>query len=256
MNYMSYIWSGFVFFFLSYAMEEMEPFFKDTAIGIGKNKEDIFYTRGFRVSQGPIQFNGICHGAGPKGSELAKTAALFFRNELHAPESFKSDLCFMETMGIKGDFTSYIKRLFQRAHHHMVDSFKDDRENNYSGVVLTYCNTPLRYLSYAHLATESMIACVGNNEPLCMNLKEGGLEKYAEPSMGDLSEKLPSVVLLGAPQVVDFLFPSIEKCRGRKTREGGSSSSITAQELWRCAIEKQKFSGDYTNCGEFQLLAQ
>ena len=99
------------------------------------------------------------------------------------------------------------------------------------------------------------IAYEGKNDPLCITLYEGGLEKFAEPSICSFMENVPRVVLVGAPQVVDFLFPHLVKCVDEHHRKS-PAKAIKAGDVWGYVIKREEFQGDPANCADFQLLAR
>lgn len=202
-----------------------------------------------------IQFRGVCHGSGKYGSELARITALFFQQELSHSASLVKDLCFMETVGVPGEFTTHMRTLFYKAQQHLLRNSSRDLENSCCQTALIYHNSYFNYVACLQVGKESMIAYEGKNDPLCITLHEGGLEKIAEPSICSFRTNLPRVVLVGAPQVVDFIFPHLAKCVEAYQRKN-STKAIRAGDVWEYVIKNQRFQGDSTNCGDFQLLAQ
>ncbi len=226
---------------------------------IGVSSFQSVYTVGFAMPfekecRKDMQFRGICYGSGEYGSELARLTALFFQQEL-SHSHLAQDVCFMEAAGISGDFTYYMRSLFHKAHKHLLQKMPRDLENSSCQVALIYHNAYLNYMASVQLGTESMIAYEGNNGSSCITLQEGGLEKCAEPSICSFVKNLPRVVLVGAPQVVNFLFPHLVKCV-EADRKKYLTSVIRAKDIWEYATRRQRFQGDPTNCGDFQLLAR
>jgi len=202
-----------------------------------------------------IQFRGVCHGSGKYGSELALITALFFKQELSHPGSSVKDLCFMEAVGMSGEFTQYMRSLFYKAQQHLLRNSSRDLENSCCQTALIYHNPYLNYVACVQVGKEIMIAYEGKNDPLCITLYEGGLEKFAEPSICSFMENVPRVVLVGAPQVVDFLFPHLVKCVDEHHRKS-PAKAIKAGDVWGYVIKREEFQGDPANCADFQLLAR
>lgn len=227
---------------------------------IAQNKSDTVHTRGFAlpledISCAEIQLRGICYGTGKHGAHMATTTARFLQNALSLNATLlRHDLGFMETMGIPGEFTSYLNILFQNARKHVLQKSPQDLEGSCCQTAFIYHNAYLNYMALVQIGKDSMIAYEGMKDPLPI-VHEGGLEQGVNISICSFMENLPRSILIGAPQVVKFLLPHLATCR-EHYRVTDLSHTITARDLWEYVKKEHSFSGDFTNAGDFQLLTK